>query len=201
MPALVARTGYTGEDGFEFYVPQERTGELWDALIDAGRAVRAGADRAGRARHAAAGSTDAALWQRTCRRHQPARSRSRLGGQAGQGAVRRPRGDCRREGERPSAADRRISACSSAQVRRGMGTRFNWMAETIGVVTSGAHSPTLGAEIGLALDRGGRRGSGQAAARLSSAVDPSRRNRSNFHFIAAPRLESQSHDTRREQQP
>src|SRR4051794_22121739 len=25
VPALVARTGYTGEDGFEFYVPQERT--------------------------------------------------------------------------------------------------------------------------------------------------------------------------------
>ena len=36
LPVLVARTGYTGEDGFEFYVPQEQTAALWDALIAAG---------------------------------------------------------------------------------------------------------------------------------------------------------------------
>ncbi len=33
IPALVARTGYTGEDGFEVFVETERTGELWDALL------------------------------------------------------------------------------------------------------------------------------------------------------------------------
>ena len=31
----VARTGYTGEDGFELYVDWERAGELWDALLEA----------------------------------------------------------------------------------------------------------------------------------------------------------------------
>ena len=36
LPVLVARTGYTGEDGFEFYVPQEQTAALWDALLAAG---------------------------------------------------------------------------------------------------------------------------------------------------------------------
>ena len=36
LPVLVARTGYTGEDGFEFYVPQDRTTALWDALMAAG---------------------------------------------------------------------------------------------------------------------------------------------------------------------
>ena len=36
LPVLVARTGYTGEDGFEFYVPQDRTAALWDALMAAG---------------------------------------------------------------------------------------------------------------------------------------------------------------------
>jgi aminomethyltransferase len=36
LPVLVARTGYTGEDGFEFYVPREQTAALWDALISAG---------------------------------------------------------------------------------------------------------------------------------------------------------------------
>lgn len=37
IPAIVSRTGYTGEDGFEIYVPWERGAELWDLLIEAGR--------------------------------------------------------------------------------------------------------------------------------------------------------------------
>jgi aminomethyltransferase len=36
IPALVARTGYTGEDGFEVFVDTARAGELWDALQAAG---------------------------------------------------------------------------------------------------------------------------------------------------------------------
>ncbi len=35
IPALVARTGYTGEDGFEVFVETGRTVELWDALLAA----------------------------------------------------------------------------------------------------------------------------------------------------------------------
>jgi aminomethyltransferase len=37
VAAIVSRTGYTGEDGFELYVPSERAAELWRALLDAGR--------------------------------------------------------------------------------------------------------------------------------------------------------------------
>jgi aminomethyltransferase len=37
IPALVARTGYTGEDGFEIFVDWGRAEELWNALDDAGR--------------------------------------------------------------------------------------------------------------------------------------------------------------------
>jgi len=37
IPALVARTGYTGEDGFEVFVDTAATISLWDALADAGR--------------------------------------------------------------------------------------------------------------------------------------------------------------------
>lgn len=37
IPAMVARTGYTGEDGFEVFADVGRAGELWDALLDAGR--------------------------------------------------------------------------------------------------------------------------------------------------------------------
>jgi len=36
IPVKLARTGYTGEDGFEIYPPIERTGELWDTLMSAG---------------------------------------------------------------------------------------------------------------------------------------------------------------------
>jgi aminomethyltransferase len=33
---FIARTGYTGEDGFEIVVPQDRAVALWDALLGAG---------------------------------------------------------------------------------------------------------------------------------------------------------------------
>ncbi|HSO28427.1 MAG TPA: glycine cleavage system aminomethyltransferase GcvT [Candidatus Sulfomarinibacteraceae bacterium] len=37
IPALVARTGYTGEDGFEVFVDWDRGPEIWAALEAAGR--------------------------------------------------------------------------------------------------------------------------------------------------------------------
>ena len=38
VKALIARTGYTGEDGFEIYFAPEHSETLWNALIDAGQA-------------------------------------------------------------------------------------------------------------------------------------------------------------------
>jgi aminomethyltransferase len=38
VPALIARTGYTGEDGFELFVSALRGVEVWNACLDAGRA-------------------------------------------------------------------------------------------------------------------------------------------------------------------
>ncbi|HUL57961.1 MAG TPA: glycine cleavage system aminomethyltransferase GcvT [Anaeromyxobacteraceae bacterium] len=37
VPCLVARTGYTGEDGFELFCPPDRASKLWDTLLDAGQ--------------------------------------------------------------------------------------------------------------------------------------------------------------------
>ncbi len=36
VEAKIARTGYTGEDGFEFYADNDEIGRIWDALLDAG---------------------------------------------------------------------------------------------------------------------------------------------------------------------
>ena len=37
--ATISRTGYTGEDGFEIFVPPNMADRVWQALLDAGRAV------------------------------------------------------------------------------------------------------------------------------------------------------------------
>jgi aminomethyltransferase len=36
IPALVSRSGYTGEDGFEVYTTAARIGEIWDLLLSIG---------------------------------------------------------------------------------------------------------------------------------------------------------------------
>jgi len=36
VPVLIARTGYTGEDGFELFVAAQRGGEVWSACLDVG---------------------------------------------------------------------------------------------------------------------------------------------------------------------
>jgi aminomethyltransferase len=37
IPAVLARTGYTGEDGFEIYVPWEQGPRVWNALLEIGQ--------------------------------------------------------------------------------------------------------------------------------------------------------------------
>ena len=41
VPALLARTGYTGEDGFEVIVDVAEIGRVWDAILEAGRPLGA----------------------------------------------------------------------------------------------------------------------------------------------------------------
>jgi aminomethyltransferase len=38
VSAVISRTGYTGEDGFEIMVASDRVGEVWDAILERGRA-------------------------------------------------------------------------------------------------------------------------------------------------------------------
>src|SRR6266853_659948 len=35
--ALISRTAYTGEDGFELFIPSDRVGDVWDAILGEGK--------------------------------------------------------------------------------------------------------------------------------------------------------------------
>jgi len=37
IPVMISRSGYTGEDGFEIYTAAEKTGNIWDKLLDVGK--------------------------------------------------------------------------------------------------------------------------------------------------------------------
>jgi aminomethyltransferase len=150
IPILVARTGYTGEDGFEFYPDNARTGELWDALL------AAGADD---------GLVPVGLGARDTLRLE---ARMPLYGnelsdetsplEAGLGwAVKLDKGDfvgrdqiAAVKAEKP----RRRLVGFKLEGRSGSArTGYNVQVDdrTVGTVTSGAMSPTLGENIGLAV--------------------------------------------------
>ena len=40
IPAIIARTGYTGEDGFELYIPWEKGPEVWRSFLEMGKEDR-----------------------------------------------------------------------------------------------------------------------------------------------------------------
>ncbi len=150
IPMLVARTGYTGEDGFEFYPEIGRTGELWDALLEAG---------------ADDGLVPVGLGARDTLRLE---ARMPLYGnelsdeisplEAGLGwAVKLDKGDF-------IGRDRIAAVKAEKPRRRAVGFKLDGRSgsartgyevqvdgRTVGFVTSGAMSPTLGENIGLAL--------------------------------------------------
>jgi aminomethyltransferase len=150
IPVLAARTGYTGEDGFEFYVPQESTGALWDALMAAGEPL---------------GLAPIGLGARDTLRLE---ARMPLYGneladdisplEAGVGwAVKLDKGDfigrdaiarTKESGvPRKTVGFRLVERAGSA--RHGYEVQVDGRA--VGLVTSGGRSPSLGEEIGLAL--------------------------------------------------
>ena len=103
IDALIARTGYTGEDGFEVFLPDAAAAGLWDALLAANRDVLAPCGLGARdVLRLEAG--DAALWSRAHRRDHAAASRPRLGGEIREARVHRP---C---GARSASRGRRLSA-------------------------------------------------------------------------------------------
>ncbi len=150
VPLMVARTGYTGEDGFEFYPDINQVAALWDHLLAAGRDD---------------GLVPVGLGARDTLRLE---ARMPLYGnelsdeinplEAGLGwAVDLNKGDF--VGRTPIAAMKESSPPRrtvgfkldqrSGSARTGYEVRVDGRA--VGSVTSGAMSPTLGENIGLAL--------------------------------------------------
>lgn len=146
----LARTGYTGEDGFEVYASNDDIGAVWDALLDAGKDD---------------GLVPVGLGARDTLRME---SRMPLYGQelgdeispyeAGLGwAVSLDKGEF-------VGRDRMADAKANKPARRLVGFRMTGKGgsprthypvavdgDVVGEVTSGAMSPTLGENIGMAL--------------------------------------------------
>jgi glycine cleavage system T protein (aminomethyltransferase) len=149
---LIARTGYTGEDGFEIYVPSDvKTSEdVWNAVLDAGRefGIRPcglGARNTLRleARMALYGheiSKSINVWEAGLDRF----CKINKGDFIGRDALARAK-----------SAGLKRTLVGLEMVDRGIardGYRcFNASGQEIGAVTSGSPSPTLGKNIALAF--------------------------------------------------
>jgi aminomethyltransferase len=148
---LIARTGYTGEDGFEIYVPSDvaTSQRVWNKVLEAGRAFGIvpcglGARNTLRleAKMALYGheiSEKINVWEAGLDRY----CRMEKGEFIGRAALDKAR-----------AAGLRRTLVGLEMVERGIARDeyrcLNEAGEAIGVVTSGSPSPTLGKNIALA---------------------------------------------------
>lgn len=152
-PVLVARTGYTGEDGFELYAAPEILPRLWAALMDTGRGsglvpaglaardtlrLEAGMPLYGHELTALTTPQQAGLGRLV--------QRGKVAAYVGRTAV-----------ESPEADGSRVLVGLQAEGRRAGREGYPVLDgdREVGVVTSGALSPTLGHPIAMAyVDRG-----------------------------------------------
>jgi glycine cleavage system T protein (aminomethyltransferase) len=149
VPALLARTGYTGEDGFEVFVEWSRGNELWSAFEAAGREaglVPAGLGARDTLRLEAGMPLYGNELDRTTNPYEAGLGRvvklEKAGDFVGRGALERVAGD---------GPARRLVGL----IVRGRGIARHgypvWSGERrTGVVTSGTQSPTLGLPIAMA---------------------------------------------------
>lgn len=149
VPALVARTGYTGEDGFEVFVDWARGPEVWEALAAAGK--DAGIVPAG------LGARDTLRLEAGMPLYGNELDRETTPFDAGLGRVvklEKPGDFVGREALARVAKDGPDKRLVGLKVTgRGIarhGYRVLDGDRPVGVVTSGTHSPTLGMPIAMA---------------------------------------------------
>jgi len=143
--AIVSRTGYTGELGYEIFIPAARVGDLWDLLL---------ADE--RVRPAGLGARDLLRLEMGYSLHGHDIDESITPLEAGlEGFVRHDRGFVGKEAllrQRESGAGRRRVAFE-VEGRRSPRQGYDILhsGRNVGIVTSGAFSPSLGRGIGMGL--------------------------------------------------
>ena len=150
IPCLAGRTGYTGEDGWEFYCPIEQVGELWDALMEAGKPH--GLQPIG------LGARDTLRLEARMPLYGNELSSEINPLEAGLSwAVKLNKGDFIGRDALAAAKEAGINrrTVGFKMVERGGVPRSHYDVavdgKTIGFVTSGTASPTLGENIGMAL--------------------------------------------------
>ena len=148
---LIARTGYTGEDGFEIYVPSDQatSEKVWAAVMDAGREFGIipcglGARNTLRleAKMALYGheiSDTINVWEAGLDRY----CKMEKGDFIGRAAL-----------ERAKAAGLKRTLVGLEMIDRGIARDeyrcFNQSGQPVGIITSGSPAPTLGKNIALA---------------------------------------------------
>lgn len=149
LDVLLARTGYTGEDGFELYVPNAQAAELWAAILAAGEPH--GLTPAGLA------SRDSLRLEAGMPLYGNELSREITPFEAGLGPVVSFKKEERFVGRdaleaRREAAPSRVLVGLQGSGRRAGRAGYPVLADGvhIGEVTSGQPSPTLGYPIALA---------------------------------------------------
>lgn len=151
-PVLVARTGYTGEDGFELYVAPDLAPRLWDAIRETGGP---------RVTPCGLASRDTLRLEAGMPLYGHELSRDTLPVQAGLGRVvaLSKEGDFvgRAAIEQGPATDAPVLVGLAAEGRRAARAGYEVYdgdgadAARVGVVTSGALSPTLGHPVAMAF--------------------------------------------------
>lgn len=151
-PVLVARTGYTGEDGFELYLAPELAPKLWEALAETGgpRVVPCGL-----------ASRDTLRLEAGMPLYGHELGRGILPAQAGLGRVvsfaKEAEFIGRAAAERGPAEDAAVLVGLTAEGRRAPRAGYEVYdgesaeARRIGEITSGALSPTLGHPVAMAF--------------------------------------------------
>ncbi|MEC2479617.1 glycine cleavage system aminomethyltransferase GcvT [Bacillus cereus] len=150
IPALVSRTGYTGEDGFEIYCKSEDAAKLWEKLLEVG--AEEGLKACG------LGARDTLRFEATLPLYGQELSKDITPIEAGIGfAVKTNKeadffGKATLKEQKENGAPRKLVGIEV--IERGI-PRTHYPVfigeEIIGEVTSGTQSPTLKKSIGLAL--------------------------------------------------
>ncbi len=145
VEALVSRTGYTGEDGFEIYLPADQTQTVWDALFSRG------------VRPIGLGARDTLRLEARLPLYEHELTADITPLEAGLGMfIKWDKGDFvgreslwqqKQEGVRRRLVGLRVEG----GIARGGYPVLGAEGSTVGVVTSGTMSPTLGLPIALAL--------------------------------------------------